>query len=163
MWRSHNRKQHNALRFFLSMSLTAKVKEIRSQCKWQEMSIHQVAYIIVDVNSPRTPLHYRSLKKQKKSEAFTSTTLTSFENQSVMDLNWWISNLNGRPIHLGLTSESNASNTGWGPCWNNHKTGNHWSAQESQPQVVASCLSSPPCCPENRQHDCSRFIGMSSC
>ena len=63
-----------------------------------------------------------------------------------MDLNWWISNLettNGRPIHQGLpqmTIESDASNTGWGACWNNQKTGGHWSFQESQLHINAKEL-----------------------
>ena len=63
-----------------------------------------------------------------------------------MDLNWWISNLdtaNGRPIHLGLpevTIESDDSNTGWGACWNNQKTGSHWSFQEPQMHINAKEL-----------------------
>ena len=39
-----------------------------------------------------------------------------------------------------MTIESDASNTGWGACWNNQKTGGHWSFQESQLHINAKEL-----------------------
>ena len=145
----------------LSMSFklpTAKVKEIRSKCKQalreEKLSIRQLARIIGVLSSTHlailpAPLHYRGLQAQKIRGLHllhSYESVITLERQSMMDLNWWIDNLkttNGRPIHLGLpemTIESDASNTGWGACWNNQKTGGHWSFQESQLHINAKEL-----------------------
>ncbi len=97
---------------------TAKVKEIKSKCKQalreKMLLICQLAHIILGVLSSThlailsAPLHYRGLQMQKIKGLLLHPSYKSMivlEEQSVMDLNWWISNLettNGRPIHLGV-------------------------------------------------------------
>ena len=120
---------------------TAKVREIKSKCKQalrqEKLSIRRLAHIIGVLVSTGlailpAPLHYRGLQAQKIGELHlhhSYESVVTLQKQSILDLKWWISNLeatNGRPIHLGLpemTIESDASNTGWGACWNNQKTG----------------------------------------
>ena len=136
----------------------AKVKEIRSKCKQalreKKLSVRQLAHLIGVLSSTHlavlpAPLHYRGLQTQKIQGLLhhrSYESMVTLENRSQMDLKWWINNLetnNGRPIHLDLpemTIESDASNTGWGACWNNQRTGGQWSFQESQLHINAKEL-----------------------
>ena len=52
----------------------------------------------------------------------------------------WETNSFGTTRLPEMTIESDASNTGWGACWNNQKTGGHWSFQESQLHINAKEL-----------------------
>ena len=92
---------------------TAKVKEIKSKCKQdlrqKTISIRQLAHIIGVLSSTHlailpVPLHYRGLqtKKIRSSPPPLIRVDDNVGGTSVMDLNWWIHNLdtsNGRPIH----------------------------------------------------------------
>ena len=137
----------------LSMSFKlpkSKVKEIKNKCRQalqeKTLPIRQLARIIGVLTSTHlavlpAPLHYRGLQAQRIQGLLLHHSYESkvtLEEQSMTDMKWCINNLettNGRPIHMGLPRmviESDASNTGWGACCNNQKTGGHWSFQECQ-------------------------------
>ena len=75
---------------------------------------------------------------------------------------------NDRPIHMTpptVVIESDASNSGWGACYNNQRTGGQWSHEETQlhaHQLLAAFLGLQTfvgsrrgihgCPPENGQH-----------
>ena len=108
-------------------------------------SITEVAEVIGTLvsNFPGTqfgPLHYRSLEKDKTNslakERGNYSAHMTLSHQSVMELDWWISNISCayRDIthpNPSVTLHTDASQKGWGAVCGNKKTGGRWMQSES--------------------------------
>ena len=128
-----------------------KVKAIKKSCKQmlqvQTQTVRQLAHLLVGVLTATrlavipAPLHYRGLQALKVSGLVSNLsyeTQVTLDARSCQDLRWWANEMehhNGRPIHMtppSVVIESDASNSGWGACYNNQRTGGQWSHEETQ-------------------------------
>ena len=114
---------------------TARVKQIKNDTKRilqkEQVTVRELAHIVGVLASTRlavlpAPLHYRALQGQKNEglhHHLSYESMVTLSSQSREDLQWWINHLsrnNGRPIHHlppNMVIESDASDTGWGACY----------------------------------------------
>ena len=129
---------------------TARVKQIKNDTKRilqkEQVTVRELAHIVGVLASTRlavlpAPLHYRALQRQKNEglhHHLSYESMVTLSSQSREDLQWWINHLsrnNGRPIHHlppNMVIESDASDTGWGACYEGLTTRGQWSREESR-------------------------------
>ena len=129
---------------------TARVKQIKNDTKQilqkEQVTVRELAHIVGVLASTRlavlpAPLHYRAHQGQKNEglhHHLSYESMVTLSSQSREDLQWWINHLsrnNGKPIHHpppNMVIESDASDTGWGACYEGLTTRGQWSREESR-------------------------------
>ena len=129
---------------------TARVKQIKNDTKRilqkEQVTVRELAHIVGVLASTRlavlsAPLHYRALQGQRNEglhHHLSYESMVTLSSQSREDLQWWTNHLsrnNGRPIHHpppNMVTESDASDTGWGACYEGLTTRGQWSREESR-------------------------------